>query len=61
MDTFFGDGNLARLGNLHSLNGAVAGLGLDLLDFLDDIVALKNLAEDDVAAIEPTREGYIVS
>lgn len=53
MDTFFGDLQLAGLGDLDRLLGLVTRLGLDVLDLLDDIVALEDLAEDDVAAIEP--------
>jgi hypothetical protein len=54
VDTFFGDGNFAGLGDLDRLDGAVARLSLDLLNLLDDIVTLEDLAEDDMAAIEPT-------
>lgn len=53
VDTFIGDGQLAGLGDLDRLHGLVAGLRLDLLNLLDDVVALENLAEDDVAAVEP--------
>jgi hypothetical protein len=54
VDTFGGDLKLARLGDLDRLDGLVAGLGLGVLNLLDELVALKDLAEDDVAAIEPT-------
>lgn len=54
VNTFFGDGNFTGLGDLDRLNGAVTRLGLDLLNLLDDIVTLEDLAEDDMAAIEPT-------
>ncbi len=53
MNTFRGDLQLAALGDLDDLDGLVTrggGVGLDLLH---NFVALENLAEDDVAAIEP--------
>lgn len=52
MNTFRGDLQLSALGNLDRLDGLVR-LGLDLLDLLDDVEALEDLAEDDVTAIEP--------
>lgn len=54
--TFCGNIQLAALGNLDSLEGFVARCGLGLLDFLDDLVALEDLAKDDVAAIEPAAD-----
>lgn len=54
MDTFRGHLQLSALCDLDRLGGAVAGLGLGLLDLLDDVEALEDLAEDDVTAIEPT-------
>lgn len=56
VDTFIGDGQLAGLGDLDRLGGAVTRLGLGLLDLLDNVVALEDLAEDDVAAVEPPVE-----
>jgi hypothetical protein len=53
VDTFWGNLQLAALGDLDRLNGLVAWCGLSLLDLLDDLVALEDLAEDDVTAIEP--------
>lgn len=53
VDTFWGNFQLAALGDLDRLYGLVAWSGLDLLDLLDDIVALEDLTEDDVAAIQP--------
>ena len=53
MNTFRGDLQLAALGDLDGLDGLVTrgrGVGLDLLH---NVEALENLAEDDVAAIEP--------
>jgi hypothetical protein len=43
---------LARLLDGDGLGG-LSGLGADLLDGLDDVETLDNLAEDDVLAIEP--------
>ena len=54
MNTFGGDLKLAALGDLDGLRGLVAHALLAVLDLLDDIVALEDLAEDDVLAIEPT-------
>lgn len=54
VNTFRGDLELAALENLDRLGGSVAWAGLGLLDLLDDLVALEDLTEDDVLAIEPT-------
>ncbi len=54
VNTFCGDLQLAALGNLDRLDGLVARRCLGVLDLLHDLVALKNLAEDDVAAVEPS-------
>lgn len=56
VDTFFGHRKLPALDNLHRLLGLVAGVLVDILDLLDDVVPLKDLAEDDVLAIEPAAE-----
>jgi hypothetical protein len=53
VDTFWGHLQLATLGDLDGLDRLVARGGLHLLDLLDDIIALEDLAEDDVAAIQP--------
>ena len=53
VDTFRRDLQLAALGNLDCLNRLVARSGLDVLDLLDDVVALEDLAEDNVTAVEP--------
>jgi hypothetical protein len=52
MNTFRGHLQLSALGDLDGLDGSV-GLGLDLLDLLNDIKALEDFAEDDVTPIEP--------
>lgn len=53
VNTFRWDLELSALGNLDRLDRLVAGSLGDVLDLLDDIVALEDLAEDDVAAVEP--------
>ena len=58
VDTFFRDRQLAGLGDLNRVDGLVAGPSLDLLDLLDDVIALEDLAEDDVATVEPPGKDY---
>ncbi len=53
VNTFGRDFQLAALGDLDHHARPVAGLGLDVLDLLHNVVALENLTEDDVTAIEP--------
>ena len=53
VNTFGRDLELAALGDLDLLAGLVAGALGAVLDLLDDVVALEDLAEDDVAAVEP--------
>lgn len=53
VNTFGRNLQLAALGDLDLLDGLVAGLGGALLDLLNDVVALEDLAEDNVTAIEP--------
>lgn len=53
LDTFIRNLQLATLGNLDRLRGLVAGVLLDVLDSRDNLVALEDLAEDNVAAVEP--------
>ena len=53
VNTFRGDLKLATLDDLDSLHRLVTRSGLAVLDLLDDLVALEDLAEDDVTAIEP--------
>jgi len=53
VNTFGGNLELAALDDLDIVDGPV-GLGCGrVFDLFDYIVALKNLAEDDVAAVEP--------
>ena len=54
MDTFFGDLQLAALDDLDLLDGPITRLGRSVLNDLDDLVALEDLAEDNVTAVEPT-------
>ena len=56
MDTFFWHLELAALGNLDGLRWLVAGSLLAVLDLVNHFVALEDLAEDDVTAIEPARD-----
>jgi hypothetical protein len=51
--TFLGHLELSALGNLDSLHRLVAAALGHVLNLVDDLVALKNLAEDNVAAVEP--------
>ena len=52
MDTFFWYGKLATLGDLDGFDGSVTSSFGDVLDSLNDFVALEDFAEDDVLAIE---------
>jgi hypothetical protein len=53
VNTFRWDLELSALGNLDCLDRLVAGTLGDVLDLVNDIIALKDLAEDNVAAVEP--------
>ena len=53
VNTFGRDLELAALYNLDNVNGLVTGGGGGVLDLLDDFEPLEDLAEDDVATIEP--------
>ncbi|KAI9158783.1 hypothetical protein HJFPF1_06781 [Paramyrothecium foliicola] len=53
VNTFRRDLELSALGNLDRLNGFVAGQGLGVLNLVNEFVALEDLAEDNVSAIEP--------
>ena len=57
VNTFFfllvGELELARLGNLDGLDRLAAAANSRVLNFLDNVVALDDFAEDDVLAIEP--------
>ena len=59
VDTFSRDLQLAALGDRDCCGRLVARLSLDVLDLLHDFVALKDLAEDDVTAIEPPDTGCV--
>lgn len=53
VNTFGRNLQLSALGDLDLLDRLVAGLGRALLNLLNDVVALEDLAKDDVTAIEP--------
>ena len=57
VNTFRWHLELSALGDLDSLGRLVARSLGDILDLRDDLVALEDLAEDDVAAIEPAGDG----
>lgn len=52
MDTFFGNWKFARLGDLDVLEGLVSASFWNVLDGLDDFVALEDFAEDNVSTVE---------
>lgn len=56
VNTFGGNLQFAALGNLDSLHGLVARSSLEVLDLVNDVVALEDFAENDVAAIQPARQ-----
>lgn len=53
VNTFFGHGQFSALDDLDRLLGLVAGVLVNVLNLLNDIVALEDLAEDDVLAVQP--------
>lgn len=53
MSTFRGHHQLAALSDLDGFNGLVTAGGLEVLDLVDDLPSLEDLAEDNVLAIEP--------
>lgn len=53
VSTFRGHLQLAALDNRDGRNRLVAASGLDVLDLVDDLPTLQELAEDDVLAIKP--------
>lgn len=53
MNTFRWYLELAALGNLDRFGGPVSGALGDVLNLLDNVETLKDLSEDNVAAIEP--------
>ena len=59
VNTFRWDLKLAALGDLDRHGGLVAGSRLRVLDLVDDIITLKNLAEDDVSAVEPPIRAFV--
>lgn len=62
VNTFFGHRQFSALDDLDRLFGLIAGVLLDVLNLLNDVVALEDLAEDDVPAVQPAvLGGAIVS
>ena len=55
VNTFRGDLELAALGYLDSLGGFITGGGFSVLDLLDKLITLKDLAKNNVAAVEPAK------
>lgn len=53
MNTFLWHLELSALGDLDSLDRLVSSTLLHVLNLLHDLVALEDLSENDVAAIEP--------
>ncbi len=53
VDTFRGYRKLATLGNLDGLLWRIIAAGLDILDLVDNFIALEDLTEDNVTTIEP--------
>jgi hypothetical protein len=51
--TFLGHLELSALSNLDGLHGLVTRALRDVLNLVHDVIAFEDLAEDDVAAIEP--------
>lgn len=45
---------LATLDNLDLLNGPIIGAGFRILDLLNNVVALQDLAKDNMTTIKPT-------
>lgn len=54
MNTFRRNLQLATLDDLDGLFWPVAWQGLNILDFLHDVITFEDLAEDDMTTIEPT-------
>ena len=53
VNTFWGNFELAALGDLDSLSRLITCGSLYILNLLDNIVAFKDFAKNDVSAIEP--------
>lgn len=59
MNTFFGHRQLPALDDLDRLLGLVARVLLDILDLLDNVIALEDLAEDNVLAVQPATNKFM--
>jgi hypothetical protein len=53
VNTFGRNLQLAAFGNLHSLLWLVTRVLVRVLDLVDDLIALKNFAKDNMASVEP--------
>jgi hypothetical protein len=54
VNTFRRNFQLAALGDRDRLGGLIASRGLDLLDLVNNVIALEDFAEDNVSTVEPT-------
>jgi hypothetical protein len=59
MDTFWWHLKLSALGNLHCLNWTITVGGWGVLNLLNNVISLKNLAKNDMSTIEPTTFGKL--
>lgn len=56
VNTFCGNLEFTTLDNLDGGKGLVTGGGLEVLDLVDNVVALEDLAEDDVTSVQPPKQ-----
>lgn len=54
VNTFRGNLQFTALGDLDGLSWLVA-CSLEMLDLVDNVIALEDLAKNDVSAVQPTR------
>ena len=57
VNTFFRNLQFAALDDLHLLLWLVTGVLLRVLNLVDNLIALKNFAKDNVTSIEPGGDG----
>lgn len=53
VNTFCGNLEFTTLDNLDGGKGLVTGGSLEVLDLVDNVVALEDLSEDDVTSVQP--------
>lgn len=58
MNTFFGHRQFSALEDLDRLLGLVARVLFNVFNLLNDVVALEDLAENDVLAVQPAAFGH---